>query len=800
MHLGRIFLPTRIHHMAQTQHSKLYLQALSALTFLIIHGGVLADAGATPFNSNNTSTTATERVKENHTSASSPSSRKSSSTASPTVLPEIGVSSTRIKQHAITINPTQTITTIEAKELERTQPTTIFEAIRDTPGVAIEGGPRPSGMTFNVRGFNSNEDVQVRVDNVPKGFEKYRFGGTFIEPDLLKSIEVQRGPQIASGSGSLGGTILAKTKDAADLLKPGRRYGGRIKLGYASNNDEVQRSYLAFARPVDAVDILYNRTYRNSNDITHSDGSKLPQSKVNSRAQLLKVGIFPTDFLELITSVTLLEESGLQPYDALTSDPGLSNFGNVLRDIEDLSIAHTAHWNPEYRWIDLSATVAFGHTKVLETYLPGMSRNRSCGLQGVTFCGNDYHDQKVKGITLELTNTAQLYKQDNFSISLLTGLQYRSMENETRRTTDSQGPNINESFPADGFWAASTSGENAYTAAFIQSRIQYGRLGIIPGVRVDWYEISSTEDRVKRHLAEKGLSSEIDFDHTSYSMGLTFDAIANSLTFFANYGEGFRPPSINDYFTYGDRAGTPPKPANWLPNRPWLGEVGLGPPYSSGEGRCNTLETNFLCGDVFKIQSSQSSEIGAHYQTPNLFGKNIQLMSKFTYFHIETKHLLRYFSIDDLTNTYVPQDGWEKRNGTEFEGSLFYKDSYFRANYSRTWGSYFNPQTGNVSSIAWVPANTLNLTIGTQLTSRVGINASYRKVSERPLINGDTQDGYELFSAGGFWSPTDNLTFRIIGENITNKDYHLNGGGDFSGLLGNRGPGRSIRLITEITF
>ena len=151
------------------------------------------------------------------------------------VLPEVNVNSTSIKQNRI--DKTQSITTVTAEDLQRTQPSNIFEAIRDIPGIAISGGPRPSGMTFNVRGFTDNEDVTVKVDGVFKGFEKYRFGGTFIEPELLKSIEVQRGPQIASGSGSLGGTIIATTKNAADLLAPGQSYGARAKFGYANNND-----------------------------------------------------------------------------------------------------------------------------------------------------------------------------------------------------------------------------------------------------------------------------------------------------------------------------------------------------------------------------------------------------------------------------------------------------------------------------------------------------------------------------------------------------------------------------------
>lgn len=709
----------------------------------------------------------------------------------PDTLPEISVKSSRVKQDAVVISPSRTITTIEAKELERTQPTTLFEAIRDTPGIAIEGGPRPSGMSFNVRGYSDTDDVQVRIDNVPKGFQKYRFGGTFVEPDLLKSIEVQRGPQISSGSGSLGGTILAKTKDGADFLRPGERYGGRIKLGYASNNDEYLRSTLVYARPIDTVDILYNRTDRHSNDITHSDGSKLEMSNVDSKAQLFKLNLFPIDTLEIRTAITLLEESGLQPYDATGSSP--TTFGNVIRSIEDLSVAQTVHWNPDHPWIDLTATVGWGHTKLEDLSPPGFGRN-------LTGSSNLYEHRNFKNRTVDISNNANLYRNQDWRLDLLAGLQYFSMDKEVRRTHDIP----TESTPADGFWAASVSGKTDYSAMYLQPRLQYGRWGLIPGVRVDWYEVSSTEERVQHHLAEKGMDDQINFRHATYSMGLTFDLIPEQLSLFANYGQGFRPPTVDEYFTYGRSAGAPAsRPATWPPFLPWPGPgqvAGLGNPYGGGEGRCNTPATNFICGDVYKLQTSESSELGVHYQKQ--FKEDAGLTAKFTYFHINTQHLLRYFNIDAVSNTYVPQNAWERRNGTEFEANFNYRQHYLRANYSRTWGTFFDGDT--TQDIFTVPSNTLNLTLGSQILPNLGVNMSYRKVSARTVFlntnNYGTQDGYELVNAGAYWSPNQNVTLRFIGENLLNRDYDLNAGGDFSGMIGNRGPGRNLRFITELRF
>ncbi|MCP2848806.1 TonB-dependent receptor, partial [Salmonella enterica subsp. enterica serovar Typhimurium] len=88
------------------------------------------------------------------------------------------------------------------------------------------------------------------IDGAVKGFEKYRFGsGVFIEPELLKAIEIERGPSLKSGSGALGGTISATTKSAADYLRPGERVGGQIKYGYNANSNERLRMVTAYGRP-----------------------------------------------------------------------------------------------------------------------------------------------------------------------------------------------------------------------------------------------------------------------------------------------------------------------------------------------------------------------------------------------------------------------------------------------------------------------------------------------------------------------------------------------------------------------
>ncbi|MES2552950.1 MAG: TonB-dependent receptor plug domain-containing protein, partial [Pseudomonadota bacterium] len=424
---------------------------------------------------------------------------QTASTEDISVLPEVKINEKRFKDERI--NKTQSITTISSQDLDRSQPSSIFDAVRDVPGVSIDGGPRLTGMSFNIRGFSDNEDVAVKVDGVQKNFEKYRMSGTFIEPELIKTIEVQRGPQIASGSGSLGGTILATTKDAADLLARGQSVGARLKFGYGNNSDEYTRSYLAYARPHERVDILYNYTNRNSNDIMQGDGEHLQYSAVASVSQLLKFSLFPIDSLQLTTSVVKYEQGKtIQLYDSISEFN--AQFGYVLRAIDELTIAENITFKPDTPWINLKATLGKGHTENDETnpfgwprntlsnsanfYCDGFIRRRrsdnvasSAEVSASNCRGDRYEIYKFANTTVDIANTARIYEAGDLSLRVLTGYQY--LEQKRTVALDFQNPASLAVFA--GY--IPVSGIKTTRAAYIQPRLDWKGLSIIPGFRQD---------------------------------------------------------------------------------------------------------------------------------------------------------------------------------------------------------------------------------------------------------------------------------------------------------------------------
>ena len=88
------------------------------------------------------------------------------------------------------------------------------------------------------------------------------------------------------------------------------------------------------------------------------------------------------------------------------------------------------------------------------------------------------------------------------------------------------------------------------------------------------------------------------------------------------------------------------------------------------------------------------------------------------------------------------------------------------------------------------------------------MNLTYRKVSERNiLLSGDgttnspyqfgVQEAYELWNAGVRFKVNEQLTLRLIGENLKNEIYRLDGA---MGGIGIYGPGRNVKFLVEMTY
>lgn len=88
--------------------------------------------------------------------------------------------------------------TLSQADIDRLQPNNIASLVQTLPGVTMGGSMKPGGQIINIRGMGEAEDVPMTVDGATKsGFERYQQGTIFIEPEMIKNVEVEKGPHSA---------------------------------------------------------------------------------------------------------------------------------------------------------------------------------------------------------------------------------------------------------------------------------------------------------------------------------------------------------------------------------------------------------------------------------------------------------------------------------------------------------------------------------------------------------------------------------------------------------------------------
>ena len=172
-------------------------------------------------------------------------------------------------------------------DLEAQAYSTFSEALEALPNVSVTSPGNPLFTRISLRGSDENQITYV-IDGVRQ--DNYTLSGNrptglFIDPELIKQIEVRRGGGSALyGNGGIGGALAVTTKRAADFLAQGEAFGSKLKTGYSSLNQEWMQSAYAFGR-WRAWDTLLAVTHRRSGDEKRSDGRRVTANKVSQARQ-----------------------------------------------------------------------------------------------------------------------------------------------------------------------------------------------------------------------------------------------------------------------------------------------------------------------------------------------------------------------------------------------------------------------------------------------------------------------------------------------------------------------------------
>jgi len=138
-----------------------------------------------------------------------------------------------------TAAPTDYISEQTIERFRGSDPADIF---RGTAGVmSAEARNGAGSIDVNIRGMQGMGRVKTTIDGAENAINIYQgYQGisnrTFVDPDLLAGIDIQKGSDAASSG--IAGTVAMRTVEAGDIVRDGNRFGMRVKGGFGTNSSK----------------------------------------------------------------------------------------------------------------------------------------------------------------------------------------------------------------------------------------------------------------------------------------------------------------------------------------------------------------------------------------------------------------------------------------------------------------------------------------------------------------------------------------------------------------------------------
>ena len=276
---------------------------------------------------------------------------------------KVVVNATRMSQDASEVS--RQVTVIEQDEIETFAPQSTAEILANQPNILIQGGSRPGYQSVNIRGMGDNRVLQT-VDGVRQDFQSGHRPSYFLDPLLLKSVEVVKGPASTLwGSGALGGVVAQTTVDASDVLEADQTVGGKVKTGFNFNNDQSASTAILAGRG-EQIDWLISGYYRDSNNITLGDGSTLENSASQDQGFLGKAEWQLDESQSVALNVRHGSVEGYVPSNGSSNVNGSSVF-QIEKDQVNSSAAADYRIDSESDLVDAQVMVSWNRVDIDET-------------------------------------------------------------------------------------------------------------------------------------------------------------------------------------------------------------------------------------------------------------------------------------------------------------------------------------------------------------------------------------------------------------------------------------------------
>ncbi|MBL8708221.1 MAG: TonB-dependent hemoglobin/transferrin/lactoferrin family receptor, partial [Rhodospirillaceae bacterium] len=407
-----------------------------------------------------------------------------------------------------------TVDVIDQEQIERKQPQTVGDMLNDLPGVEMEGGNKGSSSQPNIRGMGATgwgtNRVVTSIDGARQNVGSGHGGMMFIDPDMVKQVEVMKGPgSTLYGSGAIGGVIAIETKDAADFIDTGDTIGLRSKVGFHSVNKEPVLSGTFATRPADQVDFLGSVVWRDSINYKGGDnGNRIEDTEIDILSGLMKLGIDPAEGHRLELSGLLYENN---EDETLTDVDNANTEYDANREIsKSTATLNYSFDSPDTDLVNLSATAYRDDTDTKDI---GQRYNR------VT-------ETRLTTTGIDINNTFE-FATGWAEHATTFGTEYYHDSGEGRVNGD-----VRAQFP---------DATQDVVGVYLQHEIKlFDQLSLTPGVRWDYF---------KTNPESSDFSSQ-SHDRVSPKIGVNWEPY-DWVNLYASYGEGYRAPSVSELYIDG---------------------------------------------------------------------------------------------------------------------------------------------------------------------------------------------------------------------------------------------------------
>lgn len=425
--------------------------------------------------------------------------------AAATLLEPITVTATKTPRRLSEVP--ESLSQLDRNALQDFGASDLAEAIANVPGADIAGGPRPGGEAIVLRGLSGTR-VLMAVDGARQNYDGAHRTRLNLDPELLKSVDILRGPASAIwGSDALGGVISLTTKDAVDFLQDGEQFGGRLRWRSESADQQRSSGGSAFGR-LGQLDFLADYNQSRQQDLEQADGKRLPFSALDTQSGLYKLTQFFSDANELALSLQTFRTQGVSPSNP-TQD--LSDT-NPLLDRENDQRYLTGRYSfqsPDADALFAGANLTL-YRSTLDTIEDRVDEPRFDTLEFETTGGSVQTTLYLPAWSSRLTVGGEHY-------------------------TDS-GAATRDGAPRPQF----PNAERRVSGIFIQDEVEWGNWSLTPGLRHDRFQSRSNT----------GAGESVKESAVSPKLGLSY-AASSWLTLTGLYAEAFRAPSLLESYAQG---------------------------------------------------------------------------------------------------------------------------------------------------------------------------------------------------------------------------------------------------------